>query len=79
MTLTHSHLSANELMTHNIMLHSAMGDSVVAFRHIIDFSEEDQYLIHEMKEVFSNTQLGKFKISANAGKSYGEMRKLNIH
>ena len=40
MTLTHSHLSANELMTHNIMLHSAMGDSVVAFRHIVDFSEK---------------------------------------
>jgi hypothetical protein len=46
---------------------------------VVDFSEEDQYLIHEMKEVFSNTQLGKFKISANAGKSYGEMRKLNIY
>jgi hypothetical protein len=40
MSLAHSHLSANELMTHHIMLHSAMGDSVVAFRHIIDFSEK---------------------------------------
>ena len=37
MTLTHSHLSANDSMTQHIMLHSAMGDSVVAFRHIINF------------------------------------------
>ena len=46
---------------------------------IIDFSDEDQQMINEIKEVFANTSLGKFKVSANAGKNFGEMRKLNIH
>ena len=42
MTLIHSHLSANDFMTEHIMLHSAIGDSVVAFRDIIKFSEENR-------------------------------------
>jgi hypothetical protein len=29
-------------MDQHIMLHSAMGDSVVAFRHVIKFSEENK-------------------------------------
>ena len=46
---------------------------------VIDFSEEDQQMINEIKEAFANTSLGKFKVSAYAGKNYGEMRKLNIY
>lgn len=42
MTLAHSHSSLNDLMTQHLMLHSAMGDSVVAFRHIIDFVKDNK-------------------------------------
>jgi len=46
---------------------------------VIDFSEEDQYMINELKEAFADTSLGKFKVSASAGKNFGDMRKLNIY
>jgi len=46
---------------------------------IIDFSEEDQFLLNELKENFENTQFGKFKVNSSAGKSYGEMQRLNVY
>jgi len=46
---------------------------------IIDFSEEDQYVLNELKNTFVNTSLGRFKINAYAGRTYGEMKKLNIN
>jgi DNA polymerase I-like protein with 3'-5' exonuclease and polymerase domains len=46
---------------------------------VIDFSEEEQYLLNELKEKFENTQFGKFKVNSSAGKNYGEMKRLNVH
>ena len=46
---------------------------------VIDFSEEDQYILNELKNAFVSTPLGRFKINACAGKTYGEMKKLNIN
>ena len=46
---------------------------------IIDFSEEDQYLLNELKEKFENTQFGKFKVTTSAGKNYGDMKILNVY
>ena len=45
---------------------------------IIDFSDEDKELLVELKEIFSNTKLGKFKVNISAGKNFGDMRELKI-
>ena len=46
---------------------------------VIDFSEEEQFLLNELKEKFENTQFGKFKVNSSAGKNYGEMKRLNVY
>ena len=46
---------------------------------VIDFSEEEQHLLNELKEKFENTIFGKFKVNSSAGKNYGEMKRLNVH
>ncbi len=45
---------------------------------IIDFSDEDKELLAELKEIFSNTKLGKFKVNVSAGKNFGDMKWLKI-
>jgi hypothetical protein len=46
---------------------------------MIDFSEEDQDIINDIKELFSDTRYGKFKINCFAGKRWGSMKKLRIY
>ena len=46
---------------------------------IIDFSEEDQYLLNDIKHVFNDTRFGKFKVNCSAGKNWLDMKKLNIN
>ena len=46
---------------------------------MIDFSEEDQDIINDIKELFSDTRYGKFKINCFAGKRWGSLKKLRIY
>tara|TARA_R110000824_G_scaffold75903_2_gene192497 strand:+ start:191 stop:1375 length:1185 start_codon:yes stop_codon:yes gene_type:complete len=46
---------------------------------MIDLSLEDQGCINEIKEIFSNTRYGKFKINCAGGKSWGAMKQLLVH
>ena len=45
---------------------------------VIDLHEEDGVLIHEIKEIFANTNLGKFKVNVSGGKNFGEMKEMNV-
>ena len=45
---------------------------------VIDLAEEDQVLLHEIKEEFANTELGTFKVNVFGGKSFGEMKRMNV-
>ena len=45
---------------------------------VIDLAEEDQVLVHEIKEEFANTELGTFKVNAFGGKNFGEMKRMNV-
>ena len=36
-----------------------------------DFSNQDAHLLPQIKQVFEQTRLGKFKINLKAGKTYG--------
>jgi hypothetical protein len=46
---------------------------------MIDLAEEDQGYINEMKNIFSNTRYGKFKINCFGGKTWGAMKHLMVH
>ena len=39
---------------------------------------KDRYIIPEIKRVFGDTDLGKFKVNLSAGKNYGELKELKI-
>jgi len=58
------------------------GKSYIAFclhdSLIIDFSDEDKDRIMEIKNIFEETDLGKFVATTKAGKNFGEMKKLHI-
>jgi DNA polymerase I-like protein with 3'-5' exonuclease and polymerase domains len=41
---------------------------------VIDFDMEDKDLLSEMVNVFSETDLAKFKVNMSIGKDYGSMR-----
>ena len=45
----------------------------------IDLSTEDQYLVNDIKEVFSQTRYGNFKTNCHGGKNWGNMKRLLIH
>ena len=45
---------------------------------IIDFSDEDRDLIHEIRDTFSKTPLGVFPCNIRAGKNFGEMKELKV-
>jgi len=45
---------------------------------VIDLHHEDRYIIPEIKRVFGDTDLGKFKVNLSAGKNYGELKELKI-
>ena len=46
---------------------------------IIDFSEDDQFILNDLKKEFANTELGNFRVNVFAGKNYGAMKKLYIY
>jgi hypothetical protein len=46
---------------------------------MIDLSNEDQMCVNEIKEIFSNTRYGKFKINCLGGKNWGKMRPMKVH
>ena len=45
---------------------------------VIDLAEEDKKILPKLKKALMSTDLGKFKISLNAGKNFGDMRLLKI-
>ena len=57
-------------------------DSYVAFSlHdslVLDFSEKDMRDLVKLKNMFADTELGKFLVNVSAGKSFGEMKELKI-
>lgn len=45
---------------------------------VIDLTEEERYLIPEIKNIFADTELGTFKVNISAGKDFGNMKELKI-
>jgi DNA polymerase I-like protein with 3'-5' exonuclease and polymerase domains len=43
---------------------------------IIDFDDGERELVEELLSIFSQTPLGKFQVNLSAGKSYGDMRRI---
>lgn len=45
---------------------------------VLDVHAEDRYKIPELKEVFQNTKLGRFRANVKAGKNYGTMKEIEL-
>ena len=45
---------------------------------VVDLAAEDQADVHTIKNIFTQTRFGDFKVSCTGGKNWGAMRKLNI-
>lgn len=45
---------------------------------VLDVHAEDRYKIPELKEVFQNTKLGRFRANVKAGKTYGTMQEIEL-
>jgi len=45
---------------------------------VLDIVEEEKHIIPQLKEVFQNNKLGKFRANVKAGKTYGTLRELKI-
>jgi len=45
---------------------------------VIDLTEEDETIVHELKEEFAVTELGNFKVNVFGGKNFGEMKRMNV-
>jgi hypothetical protein len=45
---------------------------------VLDFSIEDRERLGEIIDLFSNTQLGKFKVNISVGTNFGDLRKLEV-
>jgi len=45
---------------------------------VIDLHEDDGAFINEIKEIFSETELGKFKVNVLGGENFGEMKEMNV-
>jgi hypothetical protein len=45
---------------------------------VLDMTEEEKYLIPEIKKMFSDTDLGNFKASVKAGKNFGKLYNLKL-
>jgi len=45
---------------------------------VLDIHAEDRYKIPELKEVFQNTKLGRFRANVKAGKNYGMMKEIEL-
>ena len=46
---------------------------------MIDLHIKDQYEINSVKELFSNTRFGKFKVNCLGGKTWANMKNLFIN
>ena len=45
---------------------------------VIDFYDDERHMIPEVKKIFSDTELGNFKVNISAGKNFGDMKRLKI-
>ena len=45
---------------------------------VIDLHTEQEYQFNEIKELFSNTRFGKFKVNCSGGKNWADMQRLHI-
>ena len=45
---------------------------------VLDMSDDEKYLIPEIKKMFSDTDLGNFKTSVKAGKNFGKLYNLKL-
>ena len=45
---------------------------------MIDLHTEQEYEFNEIKELFSNTRFGKFKVNCLGGKNWADMKNLYI-
>tara|TARA_R110000751_G_scaffold15216_4_gene49097 strand:- start:468 stop:1394 length:927 start_codon:yes stop_codon:yes gene_type:complete len=62
---------ANKLKDKKSFISFTLHDSIV-----IDFKDSERELIGEMLEIFSDTPFGNFKVNLSAGKSYGQMGRI---
>jgi len=45
---------------------------------VLDLSVEDKERLPELLNIFSNTELGKFKVNVSVGKNFGNLKKLEV-
>ena len=45
---------------------------------VLDFSTEDKEKLGEIINLFSNTELGKFKVNVSVGTNFGNLKKLEV-
>ena len=62
---------SDKLKGKNSFISFTLHDSIV-----IDFDDEDRELIGELLALFADTPLGEFQVNLSAGKSYGDMRRI---
>ena len=62
---------AEKLKEKNSFISFTLHDSIV-----IDFDDSERELVEELLNIFSQTPLGKFQVNLSAGKSYGDMRRI---
>jgi hypothetical protein len=62
---------ADKLKGKNSFISFTLHDSIV-----IDFDDSERELVGELLALFSDTPFGKFQVNLSAGKSYGDMRRI---
>ena len=72
--LTQCHKIWQKLSEYKTNIAFLLHDSVV-----LDFASDERHLIPEMIDLFSQNDLGKFKVNVAIGKNYGDMRGLAIN
>ena len=45
---------------------------------VIDLDDSERDLVPQMREIFEETQLGRFPSNVNAGKDYGDLKELKL-
>ena len=45
---------------------------------VLDFSIEDKERLSEIVDIFSSTELGRFKVNISVGKNFGNLKKLEV-
>ena len=61
----------------NVFL-SYVNPNLVLLEIVLDIHAEDRYKIPDLKEVFQNTKLGRFRANVKAGKTYGTMKEIKL-